>query len=173
AAPASPPSAAAGVVWGRFVGRAEELGTLKAAIDAALGGRGSLVLVGGEPGIGKTRLVEEAGVYAKLRGARVLVGRCFEEEAALPDLPFVEGRRRGRRGGARWGPRPGSWGRGRRGGRNGCRGCRNGYQRHGSPHSCPRNRSATASSRACAACCSAQRRRRRSCSSSTISIGPI
>src|SRR5262245_16200517 len=90
AAPASPPSAAAGVVWGRFVGRAEELGTLKAAIDAALGGRGSLVLVGGEPGIGKTRLVEEAGVYAKLRGARVLVGRCFEEEAALPYLPFVE-----------------------------------------------------------------------------------
>src|SRR5262249_2134867 len=90
AAPASPPSAAAGVVWGRFVGRAEELGTLKAAIDAALGGRGSLVLVGGEPGIGKTRLVEEAGVYAKLRGARVLLGRCFEEEAALPYLPFVE-----------------------------------------------------------------------------------
>jgi class 3 adenylate cyclase len=89
AAPA-PPTAAAGVVWGRFVGRAEELGTLKAAVDAALGGRGSLVLVGGEPGIGKTRLVEEASVYARLRGARVLVGRCFEEEAALPYLPFVE-----------------------------------------------------------------------------------
>jgi class 3 adenylate cyclase len=90
ATPPPPPTAAAGVVWGRFVGRAEELGTLKAAVDAALGGRGSLVLVGGEPGIGKTRLVEEAGVYAKLRGARVLVGRCFEEEAALPYLPFVE-----------------------------------------------------------------------------------
>jgi class 3 adenylate cyclase len=90
AAPPPSPTATAGVVWGRFVGRAEELGTLKAAVDGALGGRGSLVLVGGEPGIGKTRLVEEAGVYAKLRGARVLVGRCFEEEAALPYLPFVE-----------------------------------------------------------------------------------
>jgi class 3 adenylate cyclase len=84
------PSAAARVTWGRFVGRSEELATLKGAVEAALGGRGSLVLVGGEPGIGKTRLVEEAGVYAQLRGARVLVGRCFEAEAALPYLPFVE-----------------------------------------------------------------------------------
>ncbi len=66
---------------------------LKAAVEAALGGRGSLVLVGGEPGIGKTRLVEEAGVYARLRGAQVLVGRCFEAEAALPYLPFVEAMR--------------------------------------------------------------------------------
>jgi eukaryotic-like serine/threonine-protein kinase len=90
--PAEPvsPTAAARVTWGRFIGRAEELATLKAAVESALGGRGSLVLVGGEPGIGKTRLVEEAGVYAQLRGARMLIGRCFEAEASLPYLPFVE-----------------------------------------------------------------------------------
>jgi len=88
-----PPTAAARITWGRFIGRAEELAALKAAVEAALGGRGSLVLVGGEPGIGKTRLVEEAGVYARLRGAQVLVGRCFEAEAALPYLPFVEAMR--------------------------------------------------------------------------------
>ncbi len=87
------PPAAARVTWARFVGRAEELSALKAAVEAALGGHGSLVLVGGEPGIGKTRLVEEAGVYARLRGAQVVVGRCFEGEAALPYLPFVEAMR--------------------------------------------------------------------------------
>jgi class 3 adenylate cyclase len=85
----APSAAAARLTWGRFVGRTQELETLKAAVEAALGGRGSLALVGGEPGIGKTRLVEEAGVYAQLRGAQTLLGRCFEEEAQ-PYLPFVE-----------------------------------------------------------------------------------
>jgi class 3 adenylate cyclase len=78
---------------GRFVGRAEELAILKTAVDAALGGQGSLVMVVGEPGIGKTRLAEEAGVYARLRGAQVLVGCCYETEAALPYIPFVEAMR--------------------------------------------------------------------------------
>ena len=88
-----PPAAAAGLDWGRFIGRSDELATLKAAVEAALGGRGSLILVGGEPGIGKTRLVEEAGLYAQVRGAQVLLGRCFEEQTALPYLPFVEAMR--------------------------------------------------------------------------------
>ncbi len=78
------------LVSGRFVGRAEELATLKAAVDAALGGRGGLIMVGGEPGIGKTRLAEETTVYAQLRGAQVLVGHCYEAEASLPYLPFIE-----------------------------------------------------------------------------------
>ncbi|MCA1844709.1 MAG: protein kinase, partial [Actinobacteria bacterium] len=75
---------------GRFVGRAEELGVLRTAIEAALDSRGGLVMVSGEPGIGKTRLVEEAGVYARLRGAQVLTGRCYETEPVLPFLPFAE-----------------------------------------------------------------------------------
>ena len=79
-----------GLAWGRFIARAEEMAVLRAAIDAAVGGRASLVMVVGEPGIGKTRLTEEAGVYARLHGAKVLVGRCYEGEAASPYSPFVE-----------------------------------------------------------------------------------
>jgi DNA-binding winged helix-turn-helix (wHTH) protein len=79
-----------GLAWGRFIGRAEEMAALRAAIDAALGGQASLVMVAGEPGIGKTRLAEEAGAYARLRGAQVLVGRCYEGESALPYSSFVE-----------------------------------------------------------------------------------
>jgi len=75
----------------RFVGRAAELATLKAAVESALEGRcNSLVLVTGEPGIGKTRLADEAGVYAILRGAQVLTGHCYETEAGVPYLPFAE-----------------------------------------------------------------------------------
>jgi serine/threonine protein kinase/class 3 adenylate cyclase len=76
--------------WGRLVGRDPELATIKAAMDNALGGHGSLLMLVGEPGIGKTRLSEEAGVYARLRGAQTLVGHCHETEAGLPYLPFVE-----------------------------------------------------------------------------------
>jgi class 3 adenylate cyclase len=78
------------MIWGRFVGREAELQRIAAALDAALGGHGSLLMLVGEPGIGKTRLSEEAGVYARLRGAQVLVGKCHETEAGLPYLPFVE-----------------------------------------------------------------------------------
>src|SRR5262249_36574728 len=84
------PPAAGGLAWGRFIGRAEEMAVLRGAMDAALGGRASLVMVAGEPGIGKTRLAEEAEVYAGLHGAKVLVGRCYEGESASPYSPFVE-----------------------------------------------------------------------------------
>ena len=43
-----------------------------------------------EPGIGKTRLAEEAAAYARRCGAQVLVGRCYEGEAASPYSPFVK-----------------------------------------------------------------------------------
>src|SRR5262245_27653300 len=82
--------AAGRLVWGRFIGRTEEMAALRTAIDAALGGQASLVMVAGEPGIGKTRLAEEAGAYARLRGAQVLVGRCYEGESASPYSSFVE-----------------------------------------------------------------------------------
>src|SRR5215472_4893017 len=82
--------AAGSLVWGQFIGRAEEMAVLRAAIDAALGGQASLVMVAGEPGIGKTRLAEEAGAYARDRGAQVLVGRCYEGESASPYSSFVE-----------------------------------------------------------------------------------
>jgi hypothetical protein len=65
--PAAPIAELQGVDWGRFVGRQEEMDQLKAALENALFGRGSLVMIVGEPDIGKTRLAEEFGVYASLR----------------------------------------------------------------------------------------------------------
>ena len=63
-----------------FVGREQEIDTLREQLEAALTGRGRAVILTGEPGIGKTRTAMELATYAQLRGARVLIGRCHEEE---------------------------------------------------------------------------------------------
>lgn len=63
---------------------------LKESLEGTLSGKGSLAMLVGEPGIGKTRLAEEFGVYAGLRGAQVLTGHCYEGESALPYRPFIE-----------------------------------------------------------------------------------
>lgn len=71
-----------------FVGRGPELAGLKTILEQAAGGRGQLVLVGGEPGIGKTRLVEEAAASAQ--GFSVSWGRCWEGGAAHPYWPWIQ-----------------------------------------------------------------------------------
>src|SRR6516162_1779320 len=73
-----------------FVGRAGELAALSADLDAAVGGRGGVVLVAGEPGIGKTRLAEELAARAMMRGAVVLWGRCWEGAGAPAFWPWVQ-----------------------------------------------------------------------------------
>ncbi len=73
-----------------FVGRETERGVIRAAIDRALGGHGSLVMLGGGPGVGKTRLATEMAEYASQVGFRCSVGRCYEREEPFPYLPFVE-----------------------------------------------------------------------------------
>lgn len=73
-----------------FVGRSTELDLLRAALESALAGVGGVRAIAGEPGVGKTRLVQELGLHARLRGARVLVGRCADTEGSPPYLPFVE-----------------------------------------------------------------------------------
>ncbi|MGH2348953.1 MAG: protein kinase domain-containing protein [bacterium] len=78
------------IVRGKLVGRSAELAELREHLDRMLSGEGRLVLVSGEPGIGKTRLAEELAVYAHLRGARVLRGHCYEQDVGVPYLPFVE-----------------------------------------------------------------------------------
>jgi class 3 adenylate cyclase/tetratricopeptide (TPR) repeat protein len=73
-----------------FVDRQDSRADLRRAVHGALGGRGSLVLVTGEPGVGKTRLTTEVCAEAETRGMRVLVGHCAEMEGGTPFLPFVE-----------------------------------------------------------------------------------
>jgi DNA-binding CsgD family transcriptional regulator len=74
-----------------FVGRAEELHLLEAAVKRAGGGSSGTVLVGGEAGVGKTRLMGELTLRAERADARVLVGGCIQlGEGALPFAPIVE-----------------------------------------------------------------------------------
>ncbi|MGH2454467.1 MAG: protein kinase domain-containing protein [bacterium] len=78
------------MVRGRLIDREPELGELKSALESMLSARGQVVLIAGEPGIGKTRLAEELLVYARLRGCLALTGRCYEQEVAIPYLPVAE-----------------------------------------------------------------------------------
>lgn len=73
-----------------FVGREREMAELQRSLDDAVSGRGRLVLLVGEPGIGKTRTANELADYARLRNARVLIGRCYEGEGAPPYWPWVQ-----------------------------------------------------------------------------------
>ena len=73
-----------------FVGRQREMETLTAALEDVLTGQGRLVMLAGEPGIGKTRTVQELASYAEDRGAQVLWGWCYEEEGAPPYWPGVQ-----------------------------------------------------------------------------------
>jgi DNA-binding SARP family transcriptional activator len=73
-----------------FVGRGRELADLVAGLEDAFAGRGRLVLLVGEPGIGKSRLAEEVIARAGPRGARVLVGRCWEAGGAPAYWPWVQ-----------------------------------------------------------------------------------
>ena len=65
-----------GLARGVFVGRESQLERLHDAFDEAFVGRGSVVMLVGEPGIGKTRTTQELETYARMRGARVLWGRA-------------------------------------------------------------------------------------------------
>ena len=72
-----------------FVGRDQEMVNLRAVVDEALAGRGGVIVISGEPGIGKTRTAQEVGAYAADEGARVLWGRCYEEQGVPPYWPWV------------------------------------------------------------------------------------
>jgi class 3 adenylate cyclase/tetratricopeptide (TPR) repeat protein len=79
-----------GLAEGIFVGREREVDKLRAGLEDALGGRGRLLMIVGEPGIGKTRTAEELVTYARLRGARVMVGRSYEAEGAPAYWPWLQ-----------------------------------------------------------------------------------
>lgn len=62
----------------RFIGRKDQLGQLTKALAKAVDGRGSAWLVGGESGVGKTRLLEELRIRGLVSGAQVLRGQAVE-----------------------------------------------------------------------------------------------
>src|SRR4051794_23495475 len=73
-----------------LVGREREQAALRDALAAALTRRGSLVLIGGEAGIGKTALAEWLLAEAAERGALALVGRCYDLSETPPYGPWAE-----------------------------------------------------------------------------------
>ncbi|HEV3496694.1 MAG TPA: BTAD domain-containing putative transcriptional regulator, partial [Actinomycetes bacterium] len=75
---------------GPLVGRDAEIQVLRHVVAEAHAGRGGLVLVSGEPGIGKTRLVEEVVAEATDVGIAVAWGRCHDEEGTPSCWPWVQ-----------------------------------------------------------------------------------
>ena len=75
---------------GVMVGRERELATILSELDDAASGRGRLVLISGEPGVGKTRLTDEVAQAAGARRMAIMVGHCSEHDEAVAYLPFVE-----------------------------------------------------------------------------------
>jgi len=73
-----------------LVGRDRELDTLRERFAATLTGQGGLALIGGEAGIGKTALAEVLCHEATMRGAIVLIGRCYDRSETPPYGPFLE-----------------------------------------------------------------------------------
>ena len=78
------------IAGGVFVGREEETQELRSGLASAISGQGKIVLLTGEPGIGKTRMAEELATYARLRNAQVLWGRCHERAGQPSYWPWVQ-----------------------------------------------------------------------------------
>lgn len=73
-----------------FVGRGRELEELQEALDEAAGERGSVMIVTGDAGIGKTRLLTEVADQAGAHGWTVFSGRCWEEGGAPAYWPWIQ-----------------------------------------------------------------------------------
>ncbi len=73
-----------------FVGRERELAQIDAGLDDATGGRGTLMMLAGEPGIGKTSTADRASAAATERDLTVLWGRCWEAGGAPAYWPWLD-----------------------------------------------------------------------------------
>ena len=79
------------VTTGPFIGRTNELARLRQLLARAVAGEPLVALVGGEAGVGKTRLVEQLAATAREQGVRVLAGGCVPlGEEGLPFAPVTE-----------------------------------------------------------------------------------
>ncbi|HEX7995221.1 MAG TPA: AAA family ATPase, partial [Streptosporangiaceae bacterium] len=74
----------------RLVGRRLIVGALRSAVDAAVGGAGGVVLLAGEPGMGKTALASDAVAYAKAQGAATAWGTGWEADGAPGFWPWIQ-----------------------------------------------------------------------------------
>jgi DNA-binding SARP family transcriptional activator len=72
------------------LGRAEQLTQLRSGLDEAFDGRGAVFMIGGEAGIGKSRLADELSREARQRRAHVVWGRCWEVGGAPAYWPWVQ-----------------------------------------------------------------------------------
>ncbi|KPK94044.1 MAG: hypothetical protein AMJ88_06020, partial [Anaerolineae bacterium SM23_ 63] len=70
------------IVRGRLVGRERELGEARALWNKAISDEGQTLLISGEPGIGKTRLMREVATHAEVSGGQAIVGECYAEGGA-------------------------------------------------------------------------------------------
>lgn len=73
-----------------FVGRGQEMNALQARWEQTIQGKGGMVLIGGEAGVGKTRLTEEFTAVVRRGGGMVARGRCYEPERVLPHQLLAE-----------------------------------------------------------------------------------
>jgi tetratricopeptide (TPR) repeat protein len=73
-----------------FVGRSAELARVEQALAWAVSGSGHVILIAGDPGIGKTRLAKQVGESAESKAFKVLWGRCWEGGGAPALWPWIE-----------------------------------------------------------------------------------
>jgi class 3 adenylate cyclase/tetratricopeptide (TPR) repeat protein/DNA-binding XRE family transcriptional regulator len=88
------PLAVGNFLWARpehrLVARHSEMSKLLSALQGVQGGVGRLVVLVGEPGVGKTRLAQEVGLVARERGFGIITGRCYAPQETVPYYPFLE-----------------------------------------------------------------------------------
>ncbi|MGW0873346.1 ATP-binding protein [Streptomyces sp. NPDC002740] len=74
-----------------FIGREEELARLSGVLERARGGESRALLIAGDAGVGKTRMLDEVATRAARSGMTVLTGHCVDlGDVGLPYLPFTE-----------------------------------------------------------------------------------
>jgi len=79
-----------GAAQGKLVGRQVELNTARDSLERAAQGRGNVLVVYGEAGMGKTRLTQEIAQQAQRRGMQVLAGACLSYGGNIPYLPWAD-----------------------------------------------------------------------------------
>ena len=77
------------IVRGRMVGREQELRRARQAWGQAMGGQGQLLLISGEPGVGKTRLMREIATHAEVGGGQAFIGES-QAEGNAPYAAFAQ-----------------------------------------------------------------------------------